>query len=398
VTPLNIRNVRIFRLAIPMRLRFDHAAAVREVADPIVLQISAAAPYAHYVGYGETLARTYVTGESAGSVVQDIADLFVPRLASFAPRSFAEALECIEALPTQFSGRIVTAARAAVELALLDLAGKVFRRRPADVAGWMGLTGFGAPGCLSTARYSGIVVGRTRRRLTALLHLQRWYGLRDFKLKVAIEGWEQRLEWAYSVLRGSIDRGQVSLRVDANSGWTLSEAEDALPLLEGNGVSAIEQPLSDHDDAHLPDLAVQTKCDLIADESLITLNDAQRLIDGGGVRVFNIRLAKNGGLLPALRIARLALSAGVNVQLGCLVGETSILSAAAVGFLETCPAVRFVEGAFGKLLLREDVVRRPIRFGRRGRIAPRPDFGLGIEVDSHAVERLAVERGRSIPL
>ena len=85
------------------------------------------------------------------------------------------------------------------------------------------------------------------------------------------------------------------------------------------------------------------------------------------MRVFNIRLAKNGGLLPALRIARLALSAGVNVQLGCLVGETSILSAAAVGFLETCPAVRFVEGAFGKLLLREDVVRRPIRFGRRGR-------------------------------
>ncbi|NLG42285.1 MAG: hypothetical protein GX547_03490, partial [Phycisphaerae bacterium] len=67
MTPLNIRNVRIFRLAIPMRLRFDHAAAVREVADPIVLQISAAAPYAHYVGYGETLARTYVTGESAGS-------------------------------------------------------------------------------------------------------------------------------------------------------------------------------------------------------------------------------------------------------------------------------------------------------------------------------------------
>ena len=70
--------------------------------------------------------------------------------------------------------------------------------------------------------------------------------------------------------RPQIDRPrQVSLP-DANSGWTLSEAEDALPLLEEH-VSAIEQPLSDHDDAHLPDLAVHTKCDLIADESLITL-------------------------------------------------------------------------------------------------------------------------------
>jgi L-alanine-DL-glutamate epimerase-like enolase superfamily enzyme len=398
VTSLHIRNVRIFRLAIPLRFRFEHAAAVREVADPVIVQLSAAAPYAHHVGYGETLARTYVTGESAGSVVQDVADLFMPRLAAFAPQSFAEALESIETLPTQLSGRIVTAARTAVELALLDLAGRVFRRRPADVAGWMGLTGFGSPGCLATARYSGIVVGRTRRGISAAVRVQRWYGLRDFKLKAATDGWEQRLEWAYSALRRSIDRGRANLRVDANSGWTMSEAEQALPLLEANGVTAIEQPLSDHDDARLPDLAIQTKCDLIADESLITLSDAHRLIEGGGVRIFNIRLAKNGGLLPALRIARLALSAGLNVQLGCLVGETSILSAAGIGFLETCPAARFVEGAFGRLLLKEDVVRRPIRFGYGGRMAPRPDFGLGIEVDPRAVERLAIERGRSIPL
>jgi L-alanine-DL-glutamate epimerase-like enolase superfamily enzyme len=398
VSPLHIRNVRIFRLAIPLRVRFEHAAAVRDLADPVIVQLSAAAPYAHYVGYGETLARTYVTGESAGSVVQDVADLFMPRLAAFAPQSFAEALEAIETLPTQFSGRIVTAARAAVELALLDLAGKVFRRRPADVAGWMGLTGFGAPGALATARYSGVVVGHTRRQISAAVRLQRWYGLRDFKLKVAIDGWEQRLEWAHRALRRSINSGRATLRVDANSGWTMSEAEEALPLLERSGVTAIEQPLSDHDDSRLPDLAIQTKCDLIADESLITLSDAHRLIEGGGVRVFNIRLAKNGGLLPALRIARLVLSAGLNVQLGCLVGETSILSAAGIGFLETCPAVRFVEGAFGKLLLKEDIVRRPIRFGHRGRIAPRADFGLGVEVDPRAVERLAIERGRSIPL
>ena len=65
------------------------------------------------------------------------------------------------------------------------------------------------------------------------------------------------------------------------------------------------------------------------------------------------RIAKNGGLLPALRIARRALEAGLDLQLGCLVGETSLLSAAGLAFLQACPRVRFVEGAFGRFLLRQ---------------------------------------------
>ena len=114
--------------------------------------------------------------------------------------------------------------------------------------------------------------------------------------------------------------------------------------------------------------------------------------------MFNIRIAKNGGLMPALRIARVALANGLDVQLGCLVGETSILTAAGIAFLEACPQVRFVEGAFGLLLLRQDVVRRPIRFGWRGRIRRPKAFGLGVEVDAQALERLAVERTRSLQL
>jgi muconate cycloisomerase len=303
----------------------------------------------------------------------------------------ADALEFIETLPFQVGGRIVTAARAAVELALLDLTCRVFRRRPADVVGWMGLPGFGAPGCLAAAQYSGVVVGRTPARLKAGLRLQRLYGLRDFKLKVAVSGWQERVQWAYQVLGKALAQKKATLRVDANGGWSPAEAQAALPALERCGVCALEQPLSDADDAELPALAAQTRCDLIADESLLTVSDAQRLIEGRGVRVLNIRIAKNGGLMPALRIARLALGAGLQVQLGCLVGETSILSAAGLAFLEACPKVRFVEGAFGRFLLHADVTRPSIRFGLGGRVRPRPGFGLGVSVDGDALARLAAE-------
>ena len=161
-------------------------------------------------------------------------------------------------------------------------------------------------------------MGRSEKNLKRMLRLQRWYGLRDFKLKVAVEGWEERLKWAYEVLRKPLEQKQVTLRVDANAGWSLADANEgradtrALPC-----VSALEQPLPDSADADLPYLAEQTGLDLIADESLLTVEDAERLIAGGGVRVFNVRIGKNGGLLPALRIARMALAAGLDVQLGC---------------------------------------------------------------------------------
>lgn len=393
--PLRLRELRVHPLRIPLRLRFEHAAAARDAADPVIVSLSARAPFAHEIGYGETLARPYVTGETTASVIDDIVQVFRPFLAAFEPQSFAEALEIIDALPLEHEGRIVTAARTAVELALLDLACKAFRRRPADAAGWLGLVGFGAPGCLPTARYSGMVVGRTRGRLRQMLWLQRLYGLRDFKLKVAVPGWEERLRWAADFLRGPIAAHQVTLRVDANAGWSLADATDALPLLEACGVRALEQPFPDVHDADLPYLAEQTSCDVIVDESLLTAEDADRLIAGGGVRVLNIRLAKNGGLFPALRLARKALVAGLDVQLGCLVGETSILSAAGLAFLEVCPKVRFVEGAFGRFLLKGDVTRRPVRFGYGGRVRGRRGPGLGVDVDEAALGRLVADRPRA---
>lgn len=396
--PLRLREVRIHRLAIPMRVRFEHAAAEREVADPIVVAVYAASPFAHHVGYGETLARPYVTGETPESVLLDFATLFEPQLTTFRAGSFVEALEQIEALPLESEGRVVNAARCAVELALLDLACKVFDRHPADVAGWLDLVGFGRPGCVDAARYSGMVVGKSRAKLQWLLRLQRWYGLRDFKLKVAVDGWEERLGWAHAVLAEPLKRNEATLRVDANAGWSLAEANEAIEVLEQHGVSAIEQPLPDALDADLPYLAEQTRCDVIADESLLTLDDAYRLINDGGVRVLNVRLAKNGGLVPALRIARAALAAGIDVQLGCMVGETSLLTAAGRAFLAACPQVRFVEGAFGRWLLHDDITPRPLRFGWRGRGPRLRGGGLGVEIDPAAIERLAIERGQTYRL
>ena len=89
--------------------------------------------------------------------------------------------------------------------------------------------------------------------------------------------------------------------------------------------------------------------------------------------------------LPALRLAAFARRHGGLVQLGCMVGETSILSAAGWRFLQMTPGVTFAEGCFGSFLLRGDVASRPLRFGFGGRGVTLSPVGLGVDV---AADRL----------
>ena len=67
-------------------------------------------------------------------------------------------------------------------------------------------------------------------------------------------------------------------------------------------------------------------------------------------------------------------------MIGCMVGETAILSAAQVKLLNLVDNVAFVEGCFGWLLLRDDVGKR-VQFGFGGRVPKVASLCLGARVD-----------------
>lgn len=391
--PLVIARIELHPLAIPMRLRFEHAAASREVADPVLVRLVAGPPYADVDGWGETLARPYVTGETVATVLADLQGALLPHLLEFRAESFAEACAQAAALPTRSGdGRLITAARCAAELALLDLAGRAFGRSVSEAPATVGHLP-PARSALNDARGSGIVLGKSQKKLTRVLRLQRCYGLRDFKIKVATDGWQARLEWTHQLLRRDLAAGRVTLRADANAGWTPDEAIAALPVLAACGVSALEQPCPPADDAELPRVAAAAAgIDLIADESLRTADEAERLVGSCGVRVLNVRLAKCGGLFPSLEIARRAAAHAADVQLGCLVGQTSLMTAAEYAFLANVPAARFVETAYAPVLLRRDLVRKTIWLRPGGRMRPLTTPGLGRTVDLGRVAAFAAFR------
>jgi muconate cycloisomerase len=131
---------------------------------------------------------------------------------------------------------------------------------------------------------------------------------------------------------------------------------------------------------------------VMADESLVTVDQAQRLVDLGACDFFNIRLSKNAGISGSMAIAQLARQAGVKIQVGAQVGETGILSAAGRTFAAHLPALAFAEGSFGTWLLAEDVTFENVAFGYGGRAPLLKTRGLSVTVKEDALERLATAK------
>jgi muconate cycloisomerase len=160
--------------------------------------------------------------------------------------------------------------------------------------------------------------------------------------------------------------------------------------MEPYRISAVEQPVAKDDFAGMRQVSEAVSIPVIADESLCTEEDARALIDLQACRIFNIRLSKCGGLGAATRIRRLAEAAGILCQVGCHVGETSILSAAGRHFALTVPQLSYMEGSLSSYLLIRDVVSEPVAFQSGGLARELPGPGLGIDVLVGALTDLAV--------
>lgn len=117
-------------------------------------------------------------------------------------------------------------------------------------------------------------------------------------------------------------RPDARLRVDANAAWTPEEAVQHLRNLAPYDLELVEQPVARDDIAGLGFVQAHTDLPIVADESLRTLADVERLAQAG-VRGINLKLNKVGGLAPALVIARRAQVLGLRIMLGCMI-ETSL--------------------------------------------------------------------------
>ena len=294
---------------------FTIARESQDTADVVVVELR----HGEAIGYGEgaPIDRYEETAESARAYVEEHA-----ALAGDDPFALEEVME---RLP-----RREFAARAAIDGALHDLAGKL-----ADLPAHrlLGLPASGPP--TSWTIWLGDPDDMARRAERVGDHFRR--------LKLKLGGGDGLdVERARSVRSVT----SVPLQVDVNEWWSLAEALEALPQLAELGVEYCEQPLRAGD----PDgrtLRERSPIPMYVDEDCHRLEDVAACAEiAHGI---NIKLSKSGGIREAIRMTHAARALGLGVMLGCMI-ESGLGIAAGCCVAPLCDHVDLD----GNLLLADD--------------------------------------------
>jgi muconate cycloisomerase len=386
-----VTDLQLFAVDLPFRTTFRHAAAARRSSDSLFLRLRL---NSGVEGWGECLPRPYVSGESREGAFALLRDSILPALLGHEFQSFQDVTSFLEkcdgkAPPDWVEPRIPqSSAWCSVDLALIDAFG-----RASETSASVGAPGMEGPAhVLDRNRYSGVAsVDRGWRFAVSLLKLR---AFRFPHVKLKIEG-DGAIE-AATMARRLLGRG-VDVRIDANMAWDVKQALEVINELGAIGIECFEQPIAADDLDGLAQLVRETSSIIVVDEGLTDRNSLQTLIHRRACTGANVRISKCGGLTGAHARCREALDAGLMLQIGCQVGESSLLSAAHVtllsAFASSTPGVRYAEGCFGRHLLREDPFSPSIQFRYGGRPPHPPGApGLGVRVDQEMLERWTVER------
>jgi len=235
------------------------------------------------------------------------------------------------------------AARAAVDMALYDLWAK-----------HLGMPLVEALGRAHRSLPTSITIGieSVQESLEeAREYLKR--GFRIIKVKIG-KSLEEDLE-RLNTLREEVGP-QILIRVDINQGYSPEQYKRFIQKTETLNLEFIEQPLDALDIENMRGLPQNMRELAAADESLVSPADALNFTcPPRPFGIYNIKLMKCGGIYPALQIADIADTAGIDVMWGC--NDESIISiAAALHAALAMPATRYLD-LDGSLDLERDIVK-----------------------------------------
>ena len=353
-----IKSLNVQSLNIPFKHTFVHASAARAMTEAVLVTVTNGDGEQ---GIGEGCPRHYVTGETVDSIQGFISrhrDQWMAfRSVQDVKQWVAEHASIVDQNP---------AACCAVEIACLDLFGK---EAGLPIEALLGL-----PPLSSRFQYSAVLGTDNLQSFEKQLQRYRSVGFTDFKVKVTgrLQDDIDKLDRLYS----SKD-SKLRVRLDANNLW--SDVENALSYLRTlpDRITAIEEPLKvgDYEGCRL--LARELNILIILDESFLRPEQFALIeSDPPSPWIINIRVSKMGGILRSLAVAEQAKELGIPIIIGAQVGETSVLTRAALTVANTYRDILVAqEGAFGTLLLERDICDPPLMFGAAGRLDVREVSG-----------------------
>jgi len=265
-------------------------------------------------------------------------------------------------------------AKAGLELAVLDAALRVGGR---PLGEYLGAVRDRVP--------SGVSVG-IQRDPAALVEVVRGYLDESYvRIKIKIKPGRDIAETA--AVRDAF--GGIPLQVDANSAYTLADAE-TLAELDRFDLLLIEQPLQEDDLVDHATLASRLRTPVCLDESIVSHKAAGDALALKAASVINIKAGRVGGYLEAVRIHDLCADAGIPVWCGGML-ETGI-GRAANAALAALPGFTLPgDVSASSRFYARDIVTEPAVL-EEGHVRVPTGPGLGVEIDPVALEDFTVAR------
>ena len=271
------------------------------------------------------------------------------------------------------------AARMAVDCALHDLAAQ---QSGLTLGAYLGGTGSGAAVPATGVPAATVETDMTLsvappEELAAKAAVHAAAGFRCLKVKL-----DARMDVLASMRAVRAAAGpDVVLRIDANQAFDAGTAIRVIRQLEdaGLGIELAEQPVPAGDWAALAQVSAAVDTPVMADESLWTLADLDRLLAHRAAPLVNIKLAKSGGLRHGRRLLERARAEGLGVVIGCML-ESPVGIAAAASLASLLPpatgrsAAQDLDG--GLWLAASPVAGGAGYSGRTIRLAPAPGLGI----------------------
>ena len=281
------------KLTTPFRI----SRGVQTVASNAVVQVN----YNGHTGYGEAAPDEFY-GENVETVLACIAK-FAGNLGDD-PFAIEDVLNNLEHII-----RLNPSARAAVDMALYDLVGKMLG---VPVYKLLGLNP-------ALAAYTSFTLGidsPTNMAKKALL-------ARDYPILKVKVGTKNDI----AVIEAIREVSSATIRVDANAGWTPKEAIKTINALAPYNIEFVEQPVPPRDLTGLKLVRENVPLPIIADESCVTVEDIPLV--AGCVDGVNIKLMKCGGIRHALKMIHVAHAHNLRVMIGCMIESSLAITAAA---------------------------------------------------------------------
>ncbi len=301
-----------------------------------------------FTGYGEASLPPYLE-ETQESVMNFLNSLDLGQFHD--PFLFEDIMEYVfNAAPGNY------AAKAAVDIALHDLVGKLAGQ---PLYRLWGLNPEQTPDTSFTIGIDEEYVVRTKVKEASIYKI--------LKVKLGRDNDREMITTVRSV-------SQVPLCVDVNQGWSDRQfALDMIFWLQEQGVVFVEQPMPKDAVDDIAWLTQNSPLPVIADEAVQTKNDVLPLY--GVYSGINIKLMKCGGLMAAREMVTLAKAMNMEIMIGCMTETSCAVSAAS----QLSPMARWGD-LDGNLLISNDIFDGVKVVDGKVILPERP--GIGVELNA----------------